>query len=57
MLDGMLCQCDKETPAAREQGLKENVQLESSDKFLLVKPFKKLKKFRQRSFHFSAPTV
>ena len=57
MLDGMLCQCDKETPAAREQGLKENVQLESSDKFLLVKPFKKLKKIRQRSFHFSAPTV
>ena len=31
--------------------------LRSSDKFLLVKPFKKLKTFGQRSFHFSAPTV
>ena len=31
--------------------------LRSADKFLLVKPFKKLKTFGQRSFHFSAPTV
>ena len=31
--------------------------LRSADKFLLVKPFKNLKTFGQRSFHFSAPTV
>ena len=31
--------------------------LRSADKFLLVKSFKNLKTFGQRSFHFSAPTV
>ena len=31
--------------------------LRSADKFLLAKPFKKLKTFGQKSFHFSAPTV